>query len=276
MSPRRPPPRPLTLPWALAGALAGALGSAVGSFGCVVGPNPAFLGDESETFASDTTPATDDGGSDAESGPPTCPSGTLDCDGVPGCEASADDPSTCGSCSNACELAGQPLACADGRCIGSVELDIVDDAELDASAPDQNFGAEASLHVDLERRVLIGLPGLDQLPSSAEIESLVLHLHANPAGGVVDLYRVEAPWDEASVTEADAPAIDGAPLLTWAPKVGDNGLELVDLLGAWQQGAPKHSLALVVGADAGPNPDPTELDSSEGPIPPTLVMTLAW
>jgi hypothetical protein len=237
-----------------------ALGLGLG-VGCLVAPNPDFMG-ETEGAS----------GADGEG----CPAGTLDCDDEPGCETPSDDPQTCGSCTRVCELPGYAPTCANGRCWISVELDIVDDAHLDAEQPEQNFGAATTLRIDATHQVLLGLPNLSGLPGPGEIQSIGLRLTVITAGAEIELHRVESPWAEDSVTKANAPMIDGAVLARWTPTPGINTIELLGLLGAWQNGSPQHSLGLVPSSEAGPDPAATVLFSSEGARPPVIVVTLAW
>jgi hypothetical protein len=256
--PRRPS-RPKVCVWIALGVCLG-LGGA-----CLVAPNPDFM-DPGET----------DGisGADGVSGSGNgdgCPAGTPDCDEQPDC----DDPPTCGGCTPTCELPGYAPTCVDGRCVLSIELPIVDDAHLDAEQPQQNFGDSATLILDATHDVLIGLPNLGDLPGPGEIESITLQLTVITAGAAIELHRVEGPWTEDTVTQANAPAIDGAVLATWTPTPGANTIELLGLFGAWRLGSPEHSLGLVPSATS-PDPATTVLVSSEGLSPPVIVVTLSW
>jgi hypothetical protein len=227
---------------------------------CLIGPNPDFI----EADADSTTTA------DAE-----CPVDLLDCDATPGCESHIDDELTCGSCDNACILGGELTACVLGQCIGSATLLIDADADVDASLPDQNFGESPVLRIDATHHAYLRLPDLAELPDDATIDwidSITLHLDCVAEGASIEFYRVEQAWDELELTDSNAPPMAGSAVVSVTPVIGENSIELVDLLGAWQNGSASRSLGIRRGSAEGT----VEFVSSEGGATPYLVVTGGW
>jgi hypothetical protein len=239
---------------------------------CLIVENPAFIdsaeGGESEAEALDASAGTD-------TGSPGCDPGWLDCDDEPGCESDASDPATCGSCDKACEVEDQMLACVEGVCTGMLTLSIPADTYVDSDQPDQNFGVDASLRLDATRDVYLRLPDLDMIPQGAVFGSITLELDCTQAGGSVFVHQVGSPWDEFSLTQSNAPALDGAPLTGFEPSIGATSVELLDLIGEWQLGSPKRSLGLRANP-TNQGGSTIELSSREGPAPPSLVVDFSW
>ncbi len=65
----------------------------------------------------------------------TCDPGFGDCDmnAANGCEASFDDPATCGSCTNPCDVPNATSTCTDGTCAFEACLPGFDDCDADTS-----------------------------------------------------------------------------------------------------------------------------------------------
>lgn len=237
---------------------------ALSSTACLVAPNPEFIDplvDDDETDTGDIE---------------QCPAGLANCDGEPGCEASLDDPATCGSCVKRCELGGQMLECVEGLCVGELSFTDLPDVHVDGEQPDQNFGFAPALLVDAERTAYIELPNLGPLPTGATVHSLALHLTCTDSGTSLDVYRVENPWDESAMTHNNAPGLGSSRILTFSPQLGDNALELVGLLPSWRIGNPKRSLGFGPTSSAGPSPDSVDFSSREGSAPPYLVLDISW
>jgi hypothetical protein len=240
------------------------LGVALATTACLVEPNPDFLG-----AGTDETEST---------GPPgTCPEGTLDCDGEPGCEADADDPLTCGSCSKSCEWQDELLSCVEQQCTGTVVFTDLPDTYVDGDQPEQNFGSDPILVMDVASDSYIELPSIEAVPTGATIETLALYLTCvSEPGASLDVYRVETSWDEQQLTGSSAPGLDKALVASVAIELGHNIIDLVDLLPSWRMGNPKRSLAFGPDLDAGPDPIATECSSREGAAPPFLLLTMRW
>ncbi|MFO7565541.1 MAG: DNRLRE domain-containing protein [Enhygromyxa sp.] len=249
-----------------------ALIAALSSGACLIAPNPQFI-DANAGESEDTGDSQNSGGSEDPLG---CEDGFADCDGEPGCEASLDDPETCGSCSKSCEIAGQLLECDAGQCVGELLFVDLPDAHVDRQQPDQNFGLEPILAVDGDRDAYLELPNLGLMPLGVTIHSAALHLSCTDPGSALDVYRIENSWDEQAMTSDNAPGLGNARLLTFSPRVGENVLELVGLLPSWQVGMPNRSLGLTPASNAGPSPDPVEFSSREGGSPPYLVLSVSW
>jgi hypothetical protein len=251
-------------PWPVAVAVAVALALAGPSSACIIEPNPDFMGAEAETGTGA------EAGSDRE-----CLPGTLDCDAFPGCEARSDDPLSCGSCTKRCEFDGELLECVAGRCEGTVILTNLADAYVDRDAPQQNFGAEPVLRVDSRREAYIKLPDLAGLPSAA-YEDISLSLPCSSAGGAVQLLRLEASWDEGTISWDTAPGVVGSTLASFEPKLGANVIDLNSLLPGWREGSPKHSLALRSQVEVSATQAGVVFVSRESGAGPVLTMTLSW
>ncbi|PRP91230.1 putative PPE family protein PPE42 [Enhygromyxa salina] len=216
---------------------------------------------------------------DGDTGDGDCPVGTLDCDDEPGCESDALDPGTCGACDKSCAFMGEEFACAEGLCFGTVELTGLEDAEIDSSTPDDLYGLDNQLYVrggGSPEHSYIKLPGLDQLPPGAVLDEASLYLSCQVSEAPTTLHRVEGEWSQDTITWSNAPGVDPEPLADFSPVVGDNMLDLLGLLPAWER-APNYGLALVSVIDAdGPENSRVKLASSESDAGPRLTLTLSW
>lgn len=204
---------------------------------------------------------------------PDCAEGSLDCDGVPGCEASALAPGTCGSCTHSCIVAGVTHSCeAGGVCSAAVELVALADVVADETQPDQNREGEDSLLVRAEPRcdTFISLPALE-FPAEAVVESAILDLVATSAGSGVAVHRVLAPWVAAELTWATRPAVEADPMTTVSPGIGHAEIDLSAAVEAWLGGAANHGVALRT--EAVNEAEFRSLETGEGP---SLSLELTW
>jgi hypothetical protein len=240
-------------------ARAALIGVTLASTACLIEPNPDFIEPNGDAGETDSTDAG------------MCPEGTLDCDGEPGCESDATDPSSCGSCSKVCELGGQMIECVEGECVGTVTFTELADTYVDADQPSQNFGLEPTLIVDASRATFIALPDIGALPSGA-IEHVGLHVTCTQLGTTLQLQRVETEWDEQQLTASSAPS--GSEVIgSFDFTLGENVVELAGMLPSWRSGTPKRSIEL---SATGPDPLPVEFSSREGASAPYLTVTLSW
>jgi hypothetical protein len=230
---------------------------ALASSACLLDPNPDFI--EAGTS-----------GDDEWSG--ECPAGTLDCDGLPGCEADVDDPATCGSCSKSCVVGDNVLECDAGQCRGVVMLDVRQDTYADLDEPDQVFGAEPVLRVDARRNVYLELGNLDIVPSQATIGTILLLLTATRSGELVTVHRVTSPWSQTTLTANNAPLIHGEVLAGFEPAIGENHVDLTGLFSPGQIGTPRYDVALRSDIED----DTIEFLSSETGLGPYLLITAHW
>lgn len=240
---------------------------------CMIAPNPDFI-DPLAGSVDETGSGSDEIGSDEtdpdETDPDECPAGGLDCDGVPGCEAHTDDPATCGRCDKSCAMNGEMLECVDGQCVGTIVLEGLADAHVDHDLPNQNFGGEPVLIIDGSRDAYIDLPEVT-VPSGASLDSIALHLSCTTSGADINVYRIEQPWNEQSITAGNAPNLNNQ-VLSFSPTIGENVIELLGRISGWPTSGDTRSLGL------GPLSEtaPVEFSSREGSSPPTLVLTLHW
>jgi hypothetical protein len=192
-----------------------------------------------------------------------------------GASDEATDTGDCGACGNVCEFGGEMLSCVDEQCTGTVVFTDLPDTYVDSVVPEQNFGSDPVLIVDATRTTYIELPSIDAIPNSATIEELALYLTCVPEPGAsFEIYRVETSWDELLLTGSTAPGLDQSLISSVSPAIGQNVIELVDLLPSWRMGNPKRSLAF--GPDPNAGPVAVECSSREGNAPPFLLVTLRW
>ena len=272
-------------------ALAGLVAS-----GCLIEPNPDFdePGAEADSDSDDGDPTTSDGDptsgetasgdgdgdgdpgdgdpGDGDPGEP-CPDDLLDCDDRPGCEASASDPLTCGSCEHSCELAGQLLDCEAGVCSGSVVLPTLADTHVTSAVPDMNFADETSMWVSTTwgtEQAYIDFVDLAALSPDAVITAASLDVFFQSTGDPLALHRVEEAWVEAELTWANQPDL-GPPLLSIDTTWGEASIDLLPVFTAWVGDPPSHGIALLPeGTEA------TEIFSRETNMGPSLSLTLSW
>src|SRR5690606_3499895 len=113
----------------------------------------------------------------------------------------------------------------------------------------QTFGDQPTLLVDDHKDIFLRLPDLASIPDGAWLESLTLTLYCARADGPIQIRAVGGSWDEATLTAAGESS-----LWTWymgwfQPRVGENVIELVDMLESWQLGQSEPSIELRTASD---------------------------
>ena len=215
----------------------------LGLAGCILEQNPDFDDDthsggkddhavtmDTGSDSSDSGDGNDSSGSDSGN---DCPPGTLDCDDMPGCEADASDPNTCGECSHSCNAFGLEFDCNAGTCEGTVTRTISADSYTSSDTPENNYGNNNFVIVADDPNLgmsygILELP-LADLPEQAEITDLTLHLFNDGQGIEVTVHEVMGPWTENSVTWTMSPPV-GPPITSVSLVPNDNTVELSAIL----------------------------------------------
>ena len=159
----------------------------------------------------------------------------------------------------------------------TVELPAVEDAGVIESIPTFNGGGAPYfvLHSrfggDFDYNYV--LFDLSVLPANATIDAAVFRLHLNAAANPMNLElgRAEGAWSEASITWNTQPSTTWAGFMQTATAVGDVDWPVKPLLTAWLTGTQPNYGVVVRGLT--PNTGAVLADTSEGAIPPKLVVT---
>ncbi|WP_255216085.1 DNRLRE domain-containing protein [Pseudenhygromyxa sp. WMMC2535] len=250
--------------------LVGLVAGGVALGGCVLGENPDFDG---PALTSEDSVETG-GEADTMQEGLTCMGGTLDCDDMPGCEVSGDDPLNCGSCGRACEVGGTLMACSAGECEGSLEIVLTEDTYAREDQSMSNFGGEPWLFAvngPSDERTFIDLELASTLPPGAEIVGLELRIVADSAMGPLDLFEVMSPWSEDTLTWASMPAMSYE-FSTMPLSQGVNTIDLGQLIPKWNDSSFR-GLALLAPSGSEATIHSSEHMSQDGPV---AVVELRW
>jgi hypothetical protein len=148
------------------------------------------------------------------------------------------------------------------------------DTYTDQLAPHEAFGDEPVLYIDPRKDTYIRLPNLASIPDGAQLESLEMTLHCTQVGGIVQLRAVINQWDEATLTSTSASSVGSLPVATFIPQVGENVIELVDLLEPFQLEQADPAIKLRYESEDVPNGETIECISREGGNGPSFVMVV--
>jgi len=253
--------------------------------GCLalVDPNPSFdaglddsgADDSGETGKSSETgkgSETGDAGETGDAVPTACAEGSLDCDEIAGCEASAEAPETCGSCDHSCIVDGVTHSCGAGVCTASFELPALSDVIADEAMPELNYEGDDVLWVRANPScdAFIELPALPEIPG-ASVDAAWLALIATDGGANVEVRRLLDPWDASELTWSSPPALDEVAVASFSPGLGGVGVRVEALAEIWLSGAPNYGLALTT--EINNQAAFASIETGEGPV---LHLELSW
>jgi hypothetical protein len=152
-------------------------------------------------------------------------------------------------------LAAQPGARAGAAPDATITLNPVADAYVYSASPTTNYGTAPTLYVGSQSTSATGRAllrfDLSSIPAgstvqSASFQAYLVQTSSSPATLDVELKRIDAPWQEGTVTWNTQPGYTGANNVIGVGKtMGYYSWDVASLVQTWVNGNPNYGLALM-------------------------------
>lgn len=164
---------------------------------------------------------------------------------------------------------------------GSAVLPTLQDTYVDAHNPDTNYGSATTLIVNSngskESRILLQFSSPPPIPNGCAFKTATLAVYTSTAkpGLTYNIYNLDAPWVDGTVTWNSQPAASGSPVsVPTAGAVGPTTWTVTALVAAQYGGTPNNGFVVEDPTSAPGYSQSTEYESNEsGSAAPTLTIT---